>query len=138
MLKPIKNLLDPKVSLFIALSYTVFLLVVSLMQTKDMPKPGFIHADKVFHCFAYFGLTLCWYMQYFSRKNINTLKKQPLIIICLLSAAFGIFIEVLQGVFTSYRSIDALDVLANTTGIMLAFFLILGLKKPLEKIKRQL
>ncbi|WP_162984929.1 VanZ family protein [Mesonia aquimarina] len=108
------------------------------MRTTNMPKPEFDHADKVFHCFAYFGLTLCWYLYYFSRKSTSILKKQALFVICSLSAAFGIFIEVVQGVFTTYRSIDALDVLANITGIVLAFLLILSLKNRLEKIKRQL
>lgn len=138
MWKPIKNLLDPKISLYIALMYTFSLLVVSLMKTTNMPKPTFNNADKVFHCVAYFGLSLCWYLQYFSRKNINILKRKPLLIICLLTTAFGIFIEVLQGVFTTYRSIDAFDVLANTTGVLAAFFLIISMKKPLEKIKAQL
>ncbi|MDR6300173.1 VanZ family protein [Mesonia maritima] len=130
--------MDPKVSLILALLYTVSLLVVSLIHTEDLPKPNFNNADKVFHCIAYFGLTLCWYFQYFSRKNTKVLHRKSLLIICLLTTAFGIFIEVLQGVFTTYRSIDAFDVLANTTGIIIAFFLIISIKTPLEKIKHQL
>ena len=108
------------------------------MRTTNLPKPDLDHMDKVFHCFAYFGLTLSWYLYYFSRKSTHVLKKKALFIICLLSAAFGILIEVFQGAFTTYRSIDAFDALANIAGIVFAFLLVLGLKNRLEKIKRQL
>ena len=63
---------------------------------------------------------------------------RPIIIICLLIIGFGIFIEVLQGTLTTYRTIDSLDALANSIGVTVAFILIISFRKKLEKVKSQL
>ncbi|HIB36508.1 MAG TPA: teicoplanin resistance protein VanZ [Mesonia sp.] len=90
------------------------------------------------HFVAYFGLTLLWYLYFFSRKLWRTVKLRSLVVICLLIIAFGIFIEVLQNELTTYRTIDSLDVLANSIGVSIAFFVILSLKNPLKKVKSRL
>jgi glycopeptide antibiotics resistance protein len=44
-------------------------------------------------------------------------------------------IEVLQGTLTSYRQPDWLDVIANSTGVLIASILFLTLERPLKKVK---
>jgi len=138
MKRLIKHLLDPKTVLVLALSYTLTVLILSLAKMDKLPVPKFNQSDKFAHVFAYLGLALIWYAFYFSKKSWKAFYLKPLIVICLLSIAFGIFIEVLQGTLTSYRTIDAWDVLANSIGVSLAFLFILSIKKALEKIKTEL
>lgn len=140
MRKLIKTLLDPKLNLILALTYTLALLLLSLISLQGLPKAEVENADKFFHTFAYAGLTFIWYLQYFSRsrKNKNHLRKKPLLLICLLIVGFGIFIEVLQDSITSYRTFDVYDILANFIGTVLALITILLLEPILEKVKKKL
>ncbi|SHI89305.1 hypothetical protein SAMN04488096_105276 [Mesonia phycicola] len=133
-----KNLLAPKQTLFFALSYTAIILLLSLMRLDNMPTPKFDNSDKYMHAIAYFGLTIIWYVYYFSSKSWKLVQIKSLTVICLLIIAFGIFIEVLQDKLTTYRTIDSLDVLANSIGVTVAFFVILMMKKQLKKVKNKL
>lgn len=51
----------------------------------------------------------------------------------LFAILFGIFIEVLQGSLTSTRSFDYYDVLANTTGVIIAAIMLKVLTKKYQK-----
>ena len=77
-------------------------------------------------------------MYYFSRKAWLSVQIRSLGIICLLIIAFGIFIEILQDSLTTYRTIDSLDMLANSLGVLIAFSLIFALKTQLKKVKSRL
>jgi VanZ family protein len=65
----------------------------------------------------------------------NGLKKKSFLIIGLLAIAFGILIEIFQDVMTSYRTIDSLDVLANTLGVFTAYILALMLRLRVQNFK---
>lgn len=108
------------------------------MNPQKLPIKDFSQSDKLLHFSAYFVLTITWYLYYFSRKQWSYVFLKPVLIICLLIIAFGIFIEVLQGTLTTYRTIDSLDALANSIGVSLAFILIVSFKKKLKKVKSQL
>lgn len=138
MKKIIKNLLEPKFTLVLAVIYSVGILVSSLINPEKLPIADFDQSDKFLHVSAYFGLTIIWYLYYFSREQWSWVVLKPLVVICLLIIAFGIFIEVLQDKLTTYRTIDSLDVLANSIGVTIAFILIISFKKRLEKVKSQL
>lgn len=138
MKKLIKNLLGPKPILFFALVYTLLILIFSLINLSRIPTPTFSQSDKFLHLGAYLGLTLVWYLYYFSRAVWKTVQIKSLLIICLLIIAFGIFIEVLQDKLTSYRTIDSLDVLANSLGVFLGFVIIIVTKNTLKKVKSRL
>jgi len=59
----------------------------------------------------------------------------PLMIAFMLSVFFGVAIEVLQGLYTTTRREDALDVAANISGATLAVFMIVMYYriKPIDK-----
>jgi len=133
-----KNLLAPKQTLFFALIYTALILLLSLIRLDDLPTPKFDNSDKYMHSIAYLGLTLIWYIYYFSKKSWRLVQIKSLTVICLLIIAFGIFIEVLQDKLTTYRTIDSLDVLANSIGVFIAFLVILMMKEQLKKVKSKL
>ena len=98
---------------FIGLSMVAAVLTLSLI---DIPKPvaKFLLSDKILHGIAYAGL-MGWFAQIF-RHDLTRL---------LLVASFialGIFIEFLQAL-TPTRQFDVLDMIANTSGIILAWAL---------------
>lgn len=76
MQKFIKNLLAPRLTLSLAILYSLGILYVSLMRTDGLPKVNFNQIDKVFHFVAYLGLTKLWYLYYISCNLKNGLKKK--------------------------------------------------------------
>ncbi|NJW52403.1 VanZ family protein [Salinimicrobium sp. CDJ15-91] len=89
------------------------------------------------HAGAYFGLAFLWSLfAIFTFEAVRVL--QSIIIISVASTAFGIFIEVLQDVLTSYRQLDLYDVFANTTGVLLAGFMVWLLKDYLIRLKAKI
>lgn len=79
---------------------------------------SFKHADKLFHFSAYFGMTLLWHVYLFAKEKTNNLK--PNFWICLSIIGFGIIVEVIQRDLTTYRGFEWLDIVANTSGVILA------------------
>ncbi len=119
MLQHIKKLLVHNATL-IAILVTIAIAILSLTA---VPKLNFgfnlKSSDKYLHVFAYFVLSCVWYF------SLQEKIKKPIFRYTLISLIilYGIILEVLQGGITSYRTADLYDVLANTTGILLASLL---------------
>ncbi|CAM1345872.1 VanZ family protein [Tenacibaculum crassostreae] len=114
MLNNIKNLLKDKVTI-IAILTTIGIAIISLIKLGKAPIQ-INNIDKVEHALAYFILTFVWLVA-LRRTKISKL----LIVFCCF--LYGIIIEALQVTITSYRSGEILDVIANTTGILIAFII---------------
>lgn len=128
-----KRLLNSTTCFVLALIYTLCLLTVSLIKIKSDNLPvKFEHADKIFHFGAYFGMALLWHLYYFQREKVR--KYKPNYKICLLIVGFGIVIEVLQRDLTTYRGFEFLDIVANTSGVILAFILLKILSPKLKAL----
>ena len=115
MLKRIKILLEDK-AIFIAISITIFIAILSLIKTDNIPLGSFSNSDKVYHAIAYFFLMLSWLYTFHKKEAFNKNVKY-VILACFI---YGIIIEVLQGVTTTYRTASYLDMLANGSGVVLA------------------
>jgi VanZ family protein len=76
-------------------------------------KITFENIDKVYHGIAYFTLSFSWLIAYHKKPK----KKHLIIISCII---FGIIIELLQSTLTNYRTGEYLDVIANSSGILIA------------------
>ena len=74
------------------------------------------HKDKYLHGIFYFVFTVFWVLFFKSWPQI----KRPLLTGFMFAVLYGITIEVCQGVFTTGRSADVVDALANTVGAALA------------------
>ncbi|MFL0354150.1 VanZ family protein [Xanthomarina sp. GH4-25] len=79
-------------------------------------------SDKIFHFLAYILFTGLWFNTFFYKFRNN--KNQSIIRSVIVSALFGIIIEVLQLLITTSRSFDVKDILANLLGILIAAILI--------------
>ncbi|MEZ4803325.1 MAG: VanZ family protein [Gelidibacter sp.] len=113
-----------QLALTLAVGYTLFLTILSLISLKSIPKLGSSFDDKIYHFGAYTVLTLLWYNFF-----IKTSLKFKIVFSAFIAFTYGIIVEVLQGTFTTYRTEDVMDVLANSFGVLFALTLILAYKK---------
>ncbi len=111
-------------ALILAIVYTFFLTILSLISIKKIPNLGSSFDDKIYHLGAYALFTLVWY-NYF----VKTSSGFKVLFSAGIALAYGIIVEVLQGVFTSYRTLDAADILANGFGVLFAVILIIIYRK---------
>ncbi|MFK5958073.1 MAG: VanZ family protein [Lutibacter sp.] len=110
--------MERKLYFFIAVTFTIAITIGSLIPVTnviELPSVKFI--DKILHFTAYFTLTVSWLFAYY--KSLKLYNKGFLIAIVLF--VYGIIIEVLQGVLTTYRQADLLDIIANLIGIVTAW-----------------
>lgn len=111
-------------ALILAIGYTLFLTLLSLISLNGVPKLGSSFDDKIYHCGAYLLMTLLWY-------NVlhRTSTKFQILFSAIIAIGYGIIIEVFQQVFTTNRQEDIEDVLANCIGVLFAIILLLIYRK---------
>jgi|GEM_PF-434274 len=100
--------------LWLCLGVLLILLVVALSLVDLGPKVDLSFNDKVAHLIIYAGL-MGWFSQLF-RHDLTRL------LLALGFTALGIAVEFLQGM-TAHRQFELLDMLANTSGVLLAWAL---------------
>ena len=100
--------------------YTIALSVGSLIKLNDIPSIGSSFDDKIYHFIAYFLFTILGY-NYCKVNKLNN----PVLISAAVVIIYGIIIEVMQYVMTTYRSLDAYDVLANSLGAAFAALILI-------------
>jgi VanZ family protein len=119
-----------KLWLIIAICYTIILTIYSLINIDSLPELGTDYDDKIIHVLAYGLLNLLWY---FTLQKVKVTK--PVFIAALLSIIYGIILEVLQGQLTYARSLDMLDVLANSIGVVIvSVFIIIRNKTRVKNL----
>lgn len=101
---------------YLAIVLTIAITIGSLISPNNLIKPSVQVSDKFVHTTAYFILTLSWLLSF---RLVLRLMKQ-LILILFIVFIYGIIIEVMQEIFTSYREADYYDILANFIGISIA------------------
>jgi len=114
MQKLIKSLLKDNI-LYIALFFSVFILVFSLIPIKNELLGRVENSDKILHTSAYTILSISWFFYF---KPFNNIQKKGFIVLGLF--LYGIIIEILQSALTTYRTGSFYDVLANSVGILIA------------------
>jgi len=120
---PIRKLLE-RSALPIAIFLTIFITAISLISLKGVHLIKVSNSDKFGHFIAYFLLSLSWL---YALKGIIQKKNKKYILIFIL-ISYGIIIEVLQGVLTTYRQADFYDIIANSAGVLFAAILFRKIK----------
>ena len=123
----IKKLLERN-ALVIAILLTLVIAFLSLVSLKGIHVIKVKNSDKYSHFIAYFVLCLSWLFAHMhsSKLQLKKLKKYTIVLFLIV---YGIIIEVLQGVLTTYRQADFFDFLANSAGVLMAAFIF-------EKVRR--
>jgi VanZ family protein len=114
--------------LFAALFWTCLIVFLCLIKSSDLPTVAIPNLDKVIHAFLHFVFTSLWF--FFLKKQLKSLSMTSLLAFSFIASVFfGIAIEFMQQYFTTTRSADVFDVLANMTGALTAAVLIYTLNK---------
>ena len=117
---------------WIALCWTGVVGFFCLVPSNDIPTVSIPNLDKLVHTFFHFIFTILWFL--FFKKQVKKKNQLKLLVVAFcFSLLFGIGIEVLQNKLTTTRSGDFFDVLANLTGAILAFVLVLFAKRIRKK-----
>ncbi|NER18231.1 VanZ family protein [Spongiivirga citrea] len=114
----------------LAIGWTVLITYLSLTsfdELEDVDGIDFIdipHSDKIGHFIFYFGCTTVWFLLLFKGIKLSNKVLKILAVVAIGSFLYGVLIEILQANVTTTRSGDWRDALANTTGILVACFII--------------
>lgn len=102
-----------------AIAYTLFIIYASLAKYAMGFVPKNINGgDKIAHFGAYFVFVILW--SFTCKMNlIEAYRKENLKYVAVSGLLLGLLMEVCQYVFTSYRQMDWLDMLANSVGVLL-------------------
>jgi VanZ family protein len=114
-----------------AFSWTVFITVLCLVNSSSLDEIDVIEIpdkDKIVHFSFYFIFTIAWYLFFKSKYGGGTKIRT---FVFALAVFYGGLIEIVQLLFTSGRSADVMDAVANSAGSALAV-LILWLYKKLK------
>ena len=125
-------LVHKRYALVIALGFTAALTFLSLANLSKMPSIGVSFSDKVFHFMAYAVMTLVWFNYWRTLKNLTKVKQ--ILLAVVISAVFGMIIELLQGALTATREADLNDIIANNLGVLVAALIIWWI--PLKDVKK--
>jgi len=111
----IKNILKHKY-LILAVAYTAWLTILSLVPLNNVPLPEIKFGDKVVHFFLYFFLIIVWLL---ACQKLWRYKYYFITVIIF----WGIIIEFLQEYFIAFRTGDFYDALANSIGVVTGYYI---------------
>ena len=120
-----------KILLFLLVLWLVFITTLSLVSLNSFSKVQIKGGDKYVHFIFYFVLTGLLILNLMSKFNF----RKAVFISAISAVIYGIIIEVLQGVVTTYREPEILDILFNSLGCIFAAFLMIKNHKRLNFIK---
>ena len=106
--------------------------VLTLMPGKEIPELSGIsipHLDKLVHVVLFGGLTLFFCLPYVKTSLPFQKKRNLFIRISLSIILWGLIIEVIQKYFIPDRGFEWLDVVADTVGVLIAYWICLKLVK---------
>jgi VanZ family protein len=92
----------------------------------EQPDFYFKGMDKIIHAIMYCILSLLILNVYLKKYTLRFL---PISLLLIFTWFYSIIMELIQYYIVEYRSGDIKDALANLTGIAMAFFIVLLVKK---------
>lgn len=122
--------LNHKTYFVIAILWTFFVTTLSLMtiSSENGKSIVFDFNDKYVHFAFYLVFVIVWFWSLIKTKFAKNAKN-----IALISAIlYGIIMEICQGVFTTTRTPDVYDVVANTLGALTGITIINQLYKNIK------
>lgn len=113
-----------KIYLYSAIFWSGLILYLCLENAHNLKEITIPNFDKFIHIVFHFVFTILWFL--YLKKKFKTSNNVHLLAVTLIvSFIFGIAIELMQQYFTTTRSADIFDILANLFGAFLAASLII-------------
>ena len=111
---------------YVAVFWTIVVTILSLISIGNIGESIAIsNKDKYVHFLFYFIFTVLWIL-FFKYKQFSNFK-----LVIFIAIFYGILMEIFQGIFTTTRHADVYDVLANSAGATVAYWLMTRKTKPL-------
>lgn len=107
------------------------MLYVCLMKSSDVPSINIVGIDKIVHILLHLFFTFFWGITLVKNGRLSSFSK-VVYVSFFLSFLFGLLIEFIQGYFTTSRSADVTDILANVFGALFAITLLYQFKEKIE------
>ena len=118
-----------KVFLLLAIFWTTISVYLFLSSSSSLAiNTDVKNADKFFHAGFHGLFVIFWYLGLRRNTLIKPIQKL-LIPVVVTSMFYGVVIEIAQYAFTDSRSADFFDILANCSGALIAFVLMLSYEK---------
>ena len=128
MMQPTKALLGHKALLSVAVVYTVAITIASLAPISELPKITYEFADKWAHLLIHAALFFIWASGFENIKG-SVISWKTISYVLIGCLGYGIIIEILQDVCTTYRKADVLDVVANILGSFVGLLVFLAKRR---------
>jgi len=113
----------------ISMIIALIIMILSFASSSTFSRldlPAIPHLDKLVHLAMYFTLTLA--LLYENREQVRN--NRSCFFLGAIPLVFGGLIEILQSMFTTTRTGDFFDFLANATGILLSILIWILIKRP--------
>jgi len=107
----------------------IIVTILSLVPKSTLPEKETINIpnlDKIVHFIMYFTLCFSIILNYFYKNT--KISKLTFVLIAILISIYGICIEIIQELYITGRSGNMYDVLANTSGCIMAIIIFNFLK----------
>jgi VanZ family protein len=111
--------------LIAAICWLLLITILLIIPGSELPKRNWfnqIYLDKWIHIFLFLVLVLLWAIGLGKNYPTFTRDIKRLFTISLLAIAYGILMEIVQKYFVSNRSFEVKDILADTAGSLLGFW----------------
>jgi VanZ family protein len=118
----------------LAFGWAFFILFATIANTATLQQlslQDLFQFDKLIHAIL-FGVQ-AWLLIRARMLTIYKSTTQVIVYCCLLSVAYGLFTEVLQGLLTTSRTFDYYDWLADTVGVLIVMVLYFVKAKPVAQ-----
>lgn len=110
----------------VLLIWVLIIFWLSLDPAPPVPDPKIFGCDKILHAVAYGGLTL---FAGWALEGPSPLKISSWCAIAATSTALGGVLEVFQMAFTSSRTAELADFLADAVGAVVVLLVVFGIRK---------
>lgn len=114
-----------------AILWTLLIFILCIVKSSDLPVITIANLDKVVHATFHFVFVVLWFL-YFKEQFVSKFRTKAYVFAFALSVFYGIVIEIIQQLFTTSRSADVLDVVANVVGALLGVIVVLVVQKVLN------
>lgn len=114
---------------WLGLGWALFILTLCGLPGSQFGESSYVFVDKVIHTFLFAVLYLFLVVGFIKQSSFPWLKRYVLQKVFAFSTAYGIVMEVLQGLVFTSRSIEGLDIIANMVGSFVGvviFFMVYG------------
>ena len=120
-------LIRSKISLTIALFWLLLITTLLCTSGTKFPKIGWqdkIWLDKWVHIVLFFALTYSWCRVFFLYRNDHDKTRKIFLIVVISCIVYGITMEIIQGLYIPFRSFELEDILADSAGAGIGYFII--------------